>query len=685
MKNIELIRFRTELLQEVIDSIRTEETGGIREEKFTEFALEYLEEAGETEGALPCREIKENSIGNRIHKINAYALSEGYETIDLFITVFNGATDLSRLYADELKVAVNLATRFLRNVFTGKVGVTEETSPVFDFVQTIRKVRQDVVRVNISILSDVLIPFNPPLPSRLGELIVHYHIRDIEYLYRIHSSGSGREPIEIKFAENFGETIPCLSMPKENNDYESYLAIVPAHILADIYQDFGARLLEQNVRTFLQFRGKINKGIRDTILKEPHMFMAYNNGISATAGSVELTEDGNNIISVKDFQVVNGGQTTASIFQTRRKFKEADIDAVCVQLKLSVIRDLKKKTEIVSLISRYANTQNKVSEADLTSNHPFHIETENLSRKIWAPPQPGRSQTRWFYERARGQYNDELSKIDAAGQRRKWQERNPKNQKFAKEDLARFYNAWEMLPWWVVKGRQRNFIEFMKIADDLDTDIVFYEDLVAKAIIFRSAEKLYGVGAKAIGDLRYIVVPYTVAWLSLSTGGKINLHEIWRQQVLSESFRNLLSIILHKINAFMRNTAPGGLIGEWAKKEECWKKLREVNLNITLSAIDQDLYTEAEQFERYKTNAVMTEEQRFTIHSRIKIISAERWLKIGQWGKATGKLDMIQIGFIRKVTRRLERGQAFSDKELNRAGEILEVIISESPELIKAV
>ena len=200
-------------------------------------------------------------------------------------------------------------------------------------------------------------------------------------------------------------------------------------------------LLEQNIRTFLQFRGNINKGIRDTILREPHMFMAYNNGISATAESVKLNNDNNAIVSIKDFQIVNGGQTTASIFQTRRKFKNADIDSVCVQLKLTVISDAAKKPEIVSRISRFANTQNKVSEADLSSNHPFHIEIENLSRKTWTTPSPGKNQSRWFYERARGQYNDELSKIDKPADQKKWLIRNPKTQQFAKEDLAMFYNT----------------------------------------------------------------------------------------------------------------------------------------------------------------------------------------------------------------------------------------------------
>lgn len=683
--NLELTRFRTEFLQEIKDSIIEDNEGGIKEEKFTESALEYLEESGETEGTRPCREIRENSIGNRIHKINGYAISEGYETIDLFITVYKGTTELVRLYSEELKRAVKLSTKFAQNLLNGKLEGIEETAPVFDFAKTIQKISGDIVRINIYILSDALIPLAPPEGSELGDIRIQYNIRDIEYLHRIYASGTGRQPIEIDFNQGFGEVIPCLSTPKENEDYESYLAVVPAKILADVYRDYGSRLLEQNVRTFLQFRGNINKGIRDTILNEPHMFMAYNNGISATAESVELTTDKSGILSIKDFQVVNGGQTIASIFQTRRKFKDADIDSVCVQLKLTVISDPLKKADIISRISRYANTQNKVSEADLTSNHPFHIDVETFSRKMWAPAMNNGIQTRWFYERARGQYNDELSKIDALGQRKKWLSRNPKNQKFAKEDLARFYNAWEMNPWWVVRGRQKNFVEFMKVADEIETDQFFYEDLVGKAIIFRTAEKQYGRGANAIGDLRYMVVPYTIAKLNQLAEGKINLSKIWQHQSISDEFKATLLSILIEVNKFMIRTAPGGLIGEWAKKKECWEKLKGTELVTDISALKPYLYSDEELAERKNAGQAIDEGQRSLLVKKVEKITIEGWLKIDQWGKATSNFDTLESNFIWKIVRKMENRKAFLDKDLIHAQELLDTIELEAPHLLKVI
>ncbi len=677
MNNLELTNFRTELIHDLTDAVIADDAGGIKEEKFTSTVLEYLEDAGETEGAVPCREIRENSIGNRIHKINGYAVSESHETIDLFITIFKGVSKVTRIYSDELKSAVSLSTRFLLNCLGNKMEGIEDTAPVFDFVNTIRKIASDIVRVNIYILSDVLVPFEPPVQIEIDEIRVFYHIRDIEYLYRIHTLGSGRQPIEINFQEIFDETIPCLQMPVNTSDYKSYLAFVPARILADTYRDFGSRLLEQNVRTFLQFRGTINKGIRDTILREPQMFAAYNNGISATAESVRLSDEGNAIIAIKDFQIVNGGQTTASIFQTRRKFKDANLDLVCVQVKLTVIIDSLKKPGIVSNISRYANTQNKVSEADLSSNHPFHIDLENLSRKIWAPASAGRIQTRWFYERARGQYNDELSKIDAVGQQKKWLDRNPKSQKYAKEDLARFYSSWEMTPWWVVRGRQRNFIEFMAIVDDLDTDQIFYEEMIAKAIIFRSAERLYGTGTKSIGDLRYMVVPYTVSWLRSLTGDHINLLRIWKCQILSKKFETLLYDMLVKVDEFMRNTAPGGLIGEWAKKEDCWEKLRNLNFEISLYNLDLEFYSDIEIQQKHQDYVIDSFEKEL-VEKQIKKIAYEDWIKIESQGKSLGKFGIVESNFIWRIIRKLERNKTFSNKDLKQASIILKAIEAES-------
>jgi hypothetical protein len=157
--------------------------------------------------------------------------------------------------------------------------------------------------------------------------------------------------------------------------YDCYLAIIPGEVLAKLYKEYSNELLESNVRAFLGQAGTFNKGIRDTIRTKPQMFLPYNNGITATAERVETQIIDNQLVITKlnDFQIVNGGQTTASLFHTQRKFKDADLSKIYVQMKLTVIKDKEQKNIEVPNISRFANSQNKVTELDLSSNNPYLI------------------------------------------------------------------------------------------------------------------------------------------------------------------------------------------------------------------------------------------------------------------------------------------------------------------------
>lgn len=143
------------------------------------------------------------------------------------------------------------------------------------------------------------------------------------------------------------------------------MAIVPGQFLADIYKKHNASLLEANVRSFLKFNGGVNKGIRGTILNEKSRFFTYNNGISTTAKSIELENNpvhGLMITSFTDLQIINGGQTTATLAATNIK-NGADLSGIFVQMKLTVLKN--DDPELIRNIATYANSQNKVKTADL--------------------------------------------------------------------------------------------------------------------------------------------------------------------------------------------------------------------------------------------------------------------------------------------------------------------------------
>ena len=124
----------------------------------------------------------------------------------------------------------------------------------------------------------------------------------------------------------------------DDADYDAYLGIVPGKFLADIYLKYGSKLLQGNIRAFLSVRGKVNKGIRDTIINHPENFFTFNNGIAIVARSVSFSDDGTLITSLKDPQIINGGQTTASLANAIIK-KEArhGMDNLYVPMKLTVL------------------------------------------------------------------------------------------------------------------------------------------------------------------------------------------------------------------------------------------------------------------------------------------------------------------------------------------------------------
>lgn len=585
MTQQELNTFYTELLQDICSEQLSSEEGGSLEQLFTTHAVQLLTDGGET--ADVHISFHESVVPRSRHKINAYAIADNYETLDLFVTVFKCTEEPVRVQKSDIDNAAKLLVSFLKKADNREYANSlEESSEIFDFAHTLNasaELRENLVRINIFIITDGIYNGEVPSQKELNEIPVFFRVIDLNYLFNI--SEKEYIPIEIDFEQD-GFDVPCIKADIDNPEYQSYLALIPGHALASVYEQYGARLLEQNVRSFLQFTGKINKGIRTTILKEPHMFLAFNNGIAATADDLKLkkTEKGYLIESVKDLQIVNGGQTTASIYHTWKKDK-ADIKDIIVQVKLSIIKDKNNFAEIVTRIAEYANTQNKVSISDLSSNTPFHIELEKLSRNIWAPPVSGQSyQTRWFYERARGQYrNAKLREGTTKAKLKAFDLKNPKKQFFTKEELAKFINTWDEVyvedrliigPHIVVRGSQKNYAQFIAHNIPENPDNKYFEDAIAKAILFRAAEKLYGIKPNSIGDMRYITVPYALALISYKRETEINLSDIWKKQSISQGLQTSIYNLMIQVEQFIKKNAPGSLYGEWAKKEDCWTNLK---------------------------------------------------------------------------------------------------------------
>jgi hypothetical protein len=689
----EINNYYSSLLQDIRSMQDTSEEGASQEQLFTQIALDMLSEAGETENAYIAYDEKDLGTKNQ-HKINAYAISDNYETVDLFISIYKGDNTIQSIPKDIIEQATKRISNFFRkSIYNDYANDVEESSPIFEFAHTLAnyaELKENLVRVNATIITNGEYKGDFPNPQEICGYKLFYRILDVNYLFGI--SEKSRMPIEIDFkADN--TQVPCLVSQTVNNDYQAYIAILPGQGLANLYERFGARLLEQNVRSFLQFNGKINKGIRETIKDKPHMFLAYNNGIAATADYIELDETNHYITKIRNLQIVNGGQTTASIYHTWKKDK-ADISNIFVQVKLSVIKKEEEFSSIVSRISQYANTQNKVNDADFSANNPFLIEFEKLSRYILSPiTDESNIQTNWFFERARGQYkNIRLKDGFTKARLNQFDLKYPKKQMFTKVELAKYVNSYKEIfegkklvigPHIVVRGNEKNYAQFIDNNIQLKINNVYFEDTIAKIIIFKTAEKLYGVKPNNIGEMRNAVVPYAIALTGFLTNYELDLYKIWKNQKLSETLQTFLYNLMKQINDFIIKNSPSSHYIEWAKKEDCWNTVKQHAWKININDIKNDLIDKSTASKRYVIEDSEDEElQKKYQFEIINSIPFELWKEIESWGKQSGFLTINQQSTAFEIAYKIKNKKQISDSERIKAFTIFEIVCNNNIELL---
>jgi hypothetical protein len=697
----EINKFYKSLMQDVAAAQMGNEDGDSQEQTFTRIAVEMLADGGETENTAIAYDEKDFGKKEQ-HKINGYAISDDYTTVDLFISIFENSNTILTITKKDIDTATKRITNFFRKaVYNDYVNEIAESSPIFEFANTLKnyqELKENLVRVNALILTNGDYEGEIPVTAEVSGYKIFYRVLDIKYLYQI--SEQARVPIEINFEEeNF--QIPCLAADSSKSEYKVYIAIIPGLCLANLYERYGARLLEQNVRAFLQFTSKINKGIRDTIKNEPCMFLAFNNGIAATADHIELDETNHFITKVRNLQIVNGGQTTATIYNTAKKDK-ADISQIFVQVKFSIIEKQKQDNynNIVSRISRYANTQNKVNEADFSANNPALIALEQLSRYILSPiTAQNNMQTFWFFERARGQYKTLRSREGFTKFRQNaFDKKYPKNQMFTKVELAKFINAYQEVwngkklaigPHIVVRGNEKNYARF--INDNLPENIkninsTFFEDAIAKAILFKSAEKRYGtkVQNNNIGELRQVVVPYTLSLLNIITKDKLDLYKIWKEQQISPALSDFIYDLMKQINQFILDESPVSHYIEWAKKEECWNKVKSNSWSFNINEITADLIDEnnptkraiVEETEDSKKNRKYKEDIILSIPFLL-------WKRIEEWGHDSECLSVNRQSNALNLAYKIKNKRPLSDDDLTKGMEIYDIVCKNNIELLE--
>lgn len=419
-------------------------------------------------------------------------------------------------------------------------------------------------------------------------------------------NSNNNEPIVIDVAEDYGcNGIPCIKGNiGDNLDYEAYIAIIPGKLLADIYIEHGSRVLEGNVRAFLGTGGSksVNSGIRRTINTDPTKFFTYNNGIATTASDVETNfVDGQLYITkIVDLQIINGGQTTASLAEAVLKKTNTDLKGIYVPMKLTVIDDRESEDEngirfydaMVQSIAKFANSQNKVTAADLFSNDPFHIQMEQMSKRYLAPPGQSAVPTGWYYERSRKKYKQEQIKLSKDSQKR-FQSKFPKSQVITKEQLAMYITTvFSLRPDIVSKGKNWTMKAFGTEISEIYKknkeafNEFYFKKCICAAIIYRtvdsylethkdSARKPTGFWYKT-GGYKLNIVPYSIAKIisSIPEGLSLDWTQIWNKQAISPSFMREIEIVTKMTNDFICDSN-GVIVTEYCKKLSTWEEFRD--------------------------------------------------------------------------------------------------------------
>lgn len=657
---IELSDFYQEFFQQVNTSANANEH--YVEDAFFELFAEHLVDAGELETADRVFFTMQRGM-----RVDGYGgdpqAAEG--VLSLIILDFNQSFDINTLTATEMDAAFKRLSNFLAKALDESFRDSlEETGPAFGLADLIAKRWADTLKVRLFLLS------NRVLSSKVdgrpaGELHgvpLTYTVWDLGRLHRFVASGQEREELIVDLEADFGGALHALPAHLNEAGYEAYLVVVPGAQLAAIYDRWGPRLLEQNVRVFLQARGNVNKGIRNTIEHDPEMFFAYNNGITATAEEVTTRTNGEGLLltSLRNLQIVNGGQTTASIHAASHR-KDVDLSKVFVQMKLSIVAP-ERAPEVVPRISEYANSQNKVSAADFFANHPFHWRMEQFSRRLFAPSPDGSfRQSKWFYERARGQYQDARGRLSGAAQK-KFDLEYPKHQVITKTDLAKFLNAWAGQPHIVSRGSQKNFAEFARrIGMEWDKhepafNESFFKQSVAQAIAYRETEKLVSDQSwYQGGGVRSRVVPYALAKLAHDAKQHdrfIDFDRIWRGQSLPADIREALKVAAKAVHDSIVDAGPENPNPlEWAKQPACWTRVQDLVVEWPSGWLKGQLTkaeVDASQREGIKDQRVLNGIEAQTI---VVTAGAEFWSHVLAWGAEHKLLTEKESGILQVAAR----------------------------------
>jgi len=599
------------------------------EESFVTLMGDILAESGDSDTVIPSLYMSADGKS----RIDGFSYDEDDETICLITTHWLDKTDLEncKVKDSDISKAIDQSTKFLQKSINGELkGKIEESNPANEISNLILEKKKKLKKVKLILITDGIARKKPYDSEEIDGIEVSKTVWDLERTHYYYENG--KEEINVDFSEYFDGPLNCIKETSEEGKYTTYLGFIPGKILADMYARWDMKMLDMNVRVFLGRRVKVNDGISKTLSEAPGDFCAYNNGITVFANKITTDESGKGILKAEGFQVVNGGQTTASLYYARKDDGNLLKD-ISVQMKLTVIHDLKRIDELVAKMSEYSNTQNKVSPVDQHAKLKPHPDLMRISHKTPAPAD-GSLITFWFYERMRCSYAELKSlTTKTQSQKKAFDLKFPTAQKFDRIKFSKVWEAHLKRPDVVCLGGQKCFTIFnMWLTEhsapkDFDLE-KFFRKTVGLLIIWNKVDSKQLVKKKIEGEQmfpahRNRIVAYSISWLIHCTEQNIDLEKIWYNQKIPKIIFDTLEKMLPIVDRHIRDTDLD--VGEYCKKRICWNKLTEKEFELD-ERIENE-YINKKNKQEYAPQVVSEE----VAIEFCKEKGSDAWWKLAKW------------------------------------------------------
>lgn len=626
----------------------------------------------------------DGKVGKERVKIEGFRYDDDDGTLVLAVADFDSFKRENRLTETDIITIANRIRNFYKLIKLNQskkiisslnIDISTPEYDMLDGIESLSVQRLQLMIFTDKELSERIKTFNL---DPVEDTPVEIQLWDLKRIYNFELSNGATEARTYSFKEH----PVMLNLASEGENFKSYIGLISAELLAKMYKAHGGKLLESNVRSFLSNTTAVNKNIRKTINNTPERFFILNNGIAVTARKLKFDES-NMLIEADDFQIINGGQTTATLSSAYYVDKKSEmVKKAAVPIKLTELSDTlteQEVTELVSEISKASNNQNKVTEADFFSNHPFHIDMERKSKTLAASAKSNLSGTFWYYERSKGAYKQMMMFETKAG-KAKFELQYPKKQVVKKEDLARVRLCWSDTPSpnIVSKGATALFSKFSKIIEERwdnreNTGYFsdnYYKDSVSLIIMLRDLKSaiqnpelcpwyeggyLANIATYSISVLAEHVI---TEWKNLQS---FNLNKIWKNQEVPKDLLDLMISIAKRINESITNPPKGSAnVTQWCKQENCWTRIKsEFAENILSSDIERGYRLSKEEKRENKYESKTKAKIDSGIDAQTRALSYKHWKEAfayntthnvtgGKWEKAIA--DLISMRKIDEIT-----------------------------------